>query len=130
MIAGGGGTHIERLVRPLMVELCAEVGELLLLGAQGGTGRVVSAFRVRCRRSWRPFWCGLPGSMHSGRRPRRTHQAESCERRPRVWVANGAPLSGRIRRGRPNPLNTRVNTGVAAATLVDDRAWQLSSKRL
>jgi hypothetical protein len=38
-IAGGGGTPVERLVRPLMVELCTAVIELPLLCAQGGAGR-------------------------------------------------------------------------------------------
>jgi len=28
-------------------------------------GRVVSFFKVRCMRSWRPFCCGLPGWMRS-----------------------------------------------------------------
>jgi hypothetical protein len=32
-IAGGGVTHVERLAWTFMVELVAEVGELLLLGA-------------------------------------------------------------------------------------------------
>jgi len=85
-------------------------------------GRVVSALSVRCIRSWRPFGWGLPGSMHSGRRPRRTHQAESCESRPRVLVAKGTPLSVRMRLGKPNSLNKRVNTGLASATRVEERA--------
>ena len=92
-------------------------------------GRVVSAFRVRGIRSWRPFCGGLPGSMNSGKMPRRTHHADNWDSRARVLGANGTPLSVRIRLGRPNSLHTRVNTGLASATLVDDRAWQLSRKR-
>jgi hypothetical protein len=68
--------------------------------------------------------------MPSGRLPRRTHHADNGERLARVLVANGTPLSVRMRFGRPHAWNRRVNSGVAAATLVDDRAWQPSSKRL
>ena len=68
--------------------------------------------------------------MNSGKMPRRTHHADNWDSRARVLVANGTPLSVRIRRGRPNSLNTRMNTGLASATLVDDRAWQLRRKRL
>jgi hypothetical protein len=83
---------------------------------------VVSAFRVRCLRAWRPFCWGVPGSMRSGKMPRRTHQAESCESRPRVLVAQGTPLSVRMRLGKPNALKRRVNTGLASATRVEERA--------
>jgi hypothetical protein len=31
--------------------------------------RVVSVFRVRCMRSWRPLWCGWQGLMRSSRKP-------------------------------------------------------------
>ena len=58
-------------------------------GAAGG--RVVSAVRVRGRRSWWPCCWGLPGSMHAGRMPRRTHQADRGERLARGWVAKGPP---------------------------------------
>jgi hypothetical protein len=92
-------------------------------------GRVVSAFRVRGIRAWRPFWCGLPGSMHSGRRPRRTHHADHWESRARVLVAHGTPWSVRRRGGRPKAWNTRVNTGLASSTLVEERAGHASSKR-
>lgn len=34
--------------------------------------------------------------MNSGRMPRRTHHAESRDRRARVWVAKGTPLSVRM----------------------------------
>src|SRR5438046_2352204 len=67
-------------------------------------GRVVSAFRVRCMRSCRPFCAGLPGSMSSGRMPSLTHHAESFDKRASVVVANGTPLSVRIRFGSPYSL--------------------------
>jgi hypothetical protein len=91
-IAGGGCTHVERLVRP--------------------------------------FWCGLPCSMNSGRMPRRTHRADNWDSRARVLVANGTPLSVRMRCGRPNPLDTRVETGLAFYTRVEGTAWHASRKRL
>jgi hypothetical protein len=130
-IAGGGGAHVEHLVRPLAVELFTEALILALLSTRVRVGeRVVSAFSVRCMRSWRPFCCGLPGSMHLGRMPRRLHQAESWESRPRVWVAKGTLLSVRMRLGEPNALNKRVNTGLASAAQVEERAWQPRRKRL
>src|SRR6059036_2947514 len=83
-------------------------------------GRVVSAFRVRCIRSCRPFCSGCPGSMSSGRMPRRTHHAESFDRRANVVVANGTPLSLRIRVGNPYSWNSRVKIGLASSTAVDE----------
>jgi hypothetical protein len=83
---------------------------------------VVSALRGRGLRSWRPFCWGWPGSMSSGKIPRRTHQAESGESRPRVWVAQGTPLAVRRRVGQPHALKRRVNMGVASATRVEESA--------
>src|ERR1700722_16434506 len=40
-------------------------------------GFVVSIFRVRCIRSWRPFCCGQPGLMRSISIPSLSHQTES-----------------------------------------------------
>ena len=37
-------------------------------------GRVASFFKVRCMRSWRPFCCGLAGSVSSERMFRWVHQ--------------------------------------------------------
>jgi len=51
-IEGSRRLHIERFVRPLMVELLTEAIEALLLRAAVGRWRpVVSALRVRCMRS-------------------------------------------------------------------------------
>jgi hypothetical protein len=122
---------IEGFVWALAGEFLAEAIAGARLGAPGGgRGRVVSALSVRCLRAWRPFCWGVPGSMHSGRRPRRTHHAESGDRRARVVVAQGTPWSVRIRFGRPNALHKRVNTGVAADPRVDASAWPPSRKRL
>lgn len=45
---------------------------------------------------------GMPGSMSSGRIPRRIHHTLNGDRRPRPIVAKGTPLSVRIRSGSPN----------------------------
>ena len=56
------GSAVQRLVRALVVELLAEALNLRCWAARlPAGGRVVSAFSVRCMRSWRPFCCGLPG---------------------------------------------------------------------
>ena len=68
--------------------------------------------------------------MPAGQMPRRTPHADHGDRWARVLAASGTPLSVRRRHGRPNSLHTRANTGLAAATLVEDRAWQRRSKRL
>ena len=81
-------------------------------------GRVASALSVRCMRSWRPFCCGLPGSISCGMTPSRTHHADSLDSRASVLVANGTPLSVRMYCGRPYSWNRRWNTGFAPATVV------------
>ncbi len=48
-------------------------------------------------RSRRPFCCGRPGSMSSGRMPRRTHHAESVDKRANVVVEQ--PREDRLRLG-------------------------------
>jgi len=54
--------------------------------------------------------------------PSRTHHADSVDRRARVVVANGTPLSLRIRFGSPYSWNSRVKTGFAPAPAVDGNA--------
>jgi hypothetical protein len=66
----------------------------------------------------------VPGSISSGRVPRRTHHADSLDKRANVVVANGSPLSERVRFGSPYSLNSRVKIGFASATAVDLNAWQ------
>ena len=48
--------------------------------------------------------------------PSRTHHAESFDKRANVVVANGTPLSLRIRVGSPYSLNSRVKIGFASST--------------
>ncbi len=58
--------------------------------------------------------------------PSRTHQADSVDSRASVVVANGTPLSLRMRLGNPNSLKSRVKTGLAARTAVEWSPWQPS----
>lgn len=62
--------------------------------------------------------------------PKRTHHAESFDKRANVVVANGTPLSLRIRRGRPYSWNSRVKIGLASWTAVDVRASHPKRYRL
>jgi len=57
--------------------------------------------------------------MSSGRVRRRTYHAESFDKRANVVVANGTPLSLRMRGGSPYSLNSRVKIGLASSTAVD-----------
>ena len=68
--------------------------------------------------------------MRSGRMPSLTHHAESFDRRANVVVANGTPLSVRIRLGSPYSWNSRVKIGLVPSTAVDGRAWQPKRYRL
>ena len=54
--------------------------------------------------------------------PRRTHHADNVDRRAKVFVANGTPLSVRIRFGSPYSWNNRVKIGLAPALAVDGSA--------
>src|SRR5437764_7648890 len=116
---------VERLVRALVIELLAKTLNLRCCAARlPAAGRVVSAFSVRCIRSWRPFCAGRPGSISSGRMPRRTHHADSVDKRAKVFVANGTPLSERIRFGSPYSWNSCVKIGLAPSPAVAASAWQ------
>ena len=108
-------------MRALVIGLVAKLVEAPLLGGDAAGGRARRGRRIR---SCRPFWSGRPGSMNSGRTPSHTHQAESFESRAKVVVANGTPLSVRIRIGKPYSLNSRVKMGFASATAVELSAWQ------
>ena len=55
--------------------------------------------------------------------PNRTHHADSVDKRANVFVANGTPLSLRMRWGSPYSWNSRVKTGFAFATAVECSAW-------
>ena len=55
---------------------------------------------------------------------------DNWDSRARVLVANGTPLSVRMRCGRPNSLKTCVKTCLASCTRVEERASHPSRKRL
>ena len=105
-----------------MVELVAEVVERLLLCAKVGarwSSGVGFQLRVHALVTTVLWWC--TGSMNSGKMPRRTHHADTGIAVPGCWWRTarrcrcGYAAAGRM-------LNTRMNTGLASATLVDDRA--------
>src|SRR5215472_13114270 len=74
-------------------------------------GLVVSFFKVRCIRSWRPFCLGWPGRIRSIPIPRRSHQTASLLKLKRAWAeAKGTPRSLRMLAGRPRSLNSRSKT--------------------
>src|SRR5438094_10163430 len=50
--------------------------------------------------------------------PRRTHHADSVDKRANVFVANGTPLSERIRFGSPYSWNSCVKIGLAPSPAV------------
>ena len=53
---------------------------LCVTGFARRAGLVVSSFKVKCMRSWRPFCCGFPGLIRSIAMPRRRHQTASLEK--------------------------------------------------
>jgi hypothetical protein len=64
------------------------------LGCEAVSGRcAVASLRVRCMRSWRPFCCGLPGSMNSGRIPSEIHQDGDRASRFRKTRGNGRTVN-------------------------------------
>ena len=79
---------------------------------------IIASFRVRWKRSWRPFCCGCPGSIRSCAIPSLIHHADSCVSPPAPVEANGEPLSDRITCGRPNASKARSNRGLASSCLV------------
>ncbi len=102
MVQARGQALAERFVWPLGVVALPEPVEPPLLSGE--------------RAPWRPRGLGLErlvhalvppvllrmrGSISSGRMPSCTHHTDSVESRPRAFEANGAPLSVRIRSGRP-----------------------------
>jgi hypothetical protein len=92
----------ERLVRPLIVVDRAKHVEPFLLRRQTGAGGVaVSWLSVRCTRSCRPFCCGFPATIRSGRMPSLIHHTASRDSPPTPGEAKGGPLSERIASGTP-----------------------------
>ena len=118
-------------MRTFVIELLAETVELALLGLQVA-GRWFRGL-------------GLEGLVHAlvpavllrfagldeVRQDAESHyQADRLESLASVLVANGTPLSVRMRFGNPNSLNSRVNTGFASFTAVVSSPWQPSRYRL
>ena len=95
-------------MRTLVVIFGAEVVEAALLLGERGRRRIGRLrLRLRCRRSRRPFCCGLPGSIRSGLTPSLIHHTASADSPPAPTEANGGPLSERIVSGRPNSQTPR-----------------------
>ncbi len=131
-IAGGRGVHIERLVRTLMVDLVAAVGELLLLGAQGGAGRSGGVGFQGAMPARVAAVLGRFAGFDALRQDAPAHPPCGQLGPPGQGggVANGTPWSVRMRCGRPHSLHTRVKTGLASCTRGEERAWHASRKRL
>jgi hypothetical protein len=116
---------IEGFMRALMVELRANDIKATLLRSEAARRRArglgfqgaVHAFMAAVLR--RP-----PGLDQFRQDPQAHPPRESVDNRAKVVVANGTPLSVRIRVGSPYSLNSRVKIGLAASTAVEARAWQ------
>ena len=96
--------------------------ELSRAAPVGGRRTYRSAFSG-VMRSYRPFCCGFP-VQSVGQDAQGTHHADSIDKRASVVVANGTPLSLRIRIGSPYSLNSRVKTGLVSTELVESKPWQ------
>src|SRR5262249_7533009 len=125
-VARGRRLLVERLVRPLVIELFAKNIKPTLLGGET-PGRRACRLRLQC--AMHPFmppilrWtAGFDelGDNAQAHPPCR----EGRQARARLFVANGTPLSVRIRFGKPYSLNSPVKIGLAWSTAVDGRAWQ------
>jgi len=103
----------QRLVRPLIVVDRAERVEPLscCAGKLAAGGVAVSWLRVRCTRSCRPFCCGLPATIRSGRMPSLIHHTASRDSPPTPADAKGGPLSERIASGKPCSLKAAAKIG-------------------
>lgn len=67
--------------------------------------------------------------MSSGRMPSFIHQKLSPESRQSAVAAQGAPLSVRMRWGRPYSWKLRVNTSLEAVVLGCAKAWHARRER-
>jgi len=102
----------QRLVRPLVVVDRAKPVKALLLRRQaGGRGRRGLFPQRAMTRSCRPFCCGLPATIRSGRMPSLIHQIASRDKPPTPGEAKGGPLSERIANGKPCSLNAASKIG-------------------
>src|SRR6184192_4040140 len=116
----------ECFMRPLVVVLSAEALEAALLAAAGAGGRAVSAFSVRCMRSWAPFCSGWLGAMRCWAIPSRIHQTFIAHSPWMPVEQKGAPLSVRIARGRPTSRKSRSNTSQLSSVRIEARASHAS----
>src|SRR6516165_1208312 len=102
----------QRLVRPLIVVDRAERVEPLLLRRQTrGRRRRRLLVERRCTLSCRPFRCGLPATIRSGRMPSLIHHTASRDSPPTPGEAKGGPLSERIASGKPCSLKAASKIG-------------------
>ena len=103
----------ERLVRPHVVVLMAEGIEPRLLGRRVRGRRLAGLGLERpCIRSWRPFCCGLPGSIRSSRMPSLAQRADSRVSPP----APRRQRASRCRCGSPAAGHARANSASIAAS--------------
>ena len=106
--------EIQGFMRTLVVIFGAESSKRRCCSASVAAGGLaVSALRVRCRRSRRPFCCGLPGSIRSGLTPSLIHHTASADSPPAPTEANGGPLSERIVGWQAELAERRVETSSA-----------------
>ena len=121
----GRGIVAERRMRPLLVVDAPELTEAVELLAQAARrGCAVSRRSIRCSRSSRPFCCGLPGAMRSGRTPALITLTASRDNPPAPVEANGGPLSERSRTGRPYSRNAASSTGQTCSVSSRPSTWQ------
>ena len=127
----GGRGLPQRFVRSLLVVFSAKLVKPLLLRApiprRRGGGGLLS---VRCIRSCRPFCCGLPGSILSGRIPNLIHHTASPVSPLSPLLPNGAPLSVRLRSGNPYSRNAASITGLLCSPSAAFTDWHRSRYRL
>src|SRR5262249_58589714 len=108
---------VHRLVRALFVVLADESAKALLLRGAVGCGRARRfGFQHAMKLLMRAVLFRCPGAIRSGRMPKRIHQTASAERPPRPGLANGPPLSLRMRSGKPYSANARANRRCVSST--------------
>src|SRR5216684_1299322 len=73
-------------------------------------GRAVSALRVLCMRSCRPFCWGWPGIMRTGVMPSLIHHTDSRLKPPAASEAKGGPLSESSTCGKQHSRKSRSNS--------------------
>src|SRR5216117_3377188 len=119
-----GSVHVQRLVRPDLVELLTEDVELALLRSAVARRRLERFVLERLVHPLvAPFCCGLPGSVSTGSTPSLSHHTDSWLSRPSVGAENGTPLSVLMLRGSPCSLNSLMNAALVGSSSVPASAW-------